>query len=216
MTREEVAAKIEEIGIFPGVRVNSGDHALFCTENLWGAGIPVAEITMTVPGGIDVIRTVAQGFPEMVVGAGTVLDVETAKRCLDAGARFITSTGMIHDVIEETLKASVVCIPGALTPSEVIACWKAGADFVKIFPAAAVGGDLYVRSLKLPLPEVKIIAAGGVTQQNAVHFIRAGASALGVGMELLPREAIMRRQSHRIHELSRRFLNIVKEARTSQ
>jgi 2-dehydro-3-deoxyphosphogluconate aldolase / (4S)-4-hydroxy-2-oxoglutarate aldolase len=216
MTREEAVARIEEIGIFPGVRVDSGDHALFCTQTLWGAGIPVAEITMTVPGGIEVIRTIAQGFPEMVVGAGTVLDVETAKRCLDAGARFITSTGMIPTVIEETLKANVVCIPGALTPTEVIACWKAGADFVKIFPAAALGGDLYVRSLKLPLPEVKIIAAGGVTMKNAVDFIRAGASALGLGMELLPREAIMRRQSHRIHELSRRFLGYVRDGRSSQ
>ena len=215
MTREEVAAKIEEIGIFPGIRVNSGDHALFCAENLWGAGIPVAEITMTVPGGVDVIRTVAQGFPEMVVGAGTVLDAETARRCLDAGARFITSTGVVPTVIEETLKANVVCIPGALTPTEVIACWKAGADFVKIFPAAALGGDLYVRSLKLPLPQVKIIAAGGVNMKNAVDFIRAGASSLGLGMELLPQEAIMRRQSHRIHELARRFLGYVREARTS-
>jgi 2-dehydro-3-deoxyphosphogluconate aldolase / (4S)-4-hydroxy-2-oxoglutarate aldolase len=216
MTREEAAAKIEEIGIFPGVRVSSGDHALFCTENLWGAGIPVAEITMTVPGGVDVIRTVAQGFPEMVIGAGTVLDVETAKRCLDAGARFITSTGSVPAVIEETLKANVVCIPGALTPTEVIACLQAGVDFVKIFPVAAVGGDLYLRSLKLPLPQVKIIAAGGVTMKNAADLIRAGASALGLGMELLPREAIMRRQSHRIHELSRRFLSFVKEGRTPQ
>jgi len=215
MTREEVAAKIEEIGIFPGIRVSSGDHALYCAEVLWGAGIPVAEITMTVPGGIDVIRTLAQGFPELVVGAGTVLDAETARRCLDAGARFITSTGMIHSVIEETLRANVVCIPGALTPTEVIACWKAGAEYVKIFPAASMGGDLYVRSLKLPLPLIKLIAAGGVNKQNAIDFIRAGASALGLGMELLPTEAILRRQSHRIHELSRRFLAFVKEGRTT-
>jgi 2-dehydro-3-deoxyphosphogluconate aldolase/(4S)-4-hydroxy-2-oxoglutarate aldolase len=216
MTREEAVVIIEETGIFPGVRVESGDHALFCTQTLWGAGIPVAEITMTVPGGVDVIRTIAAGFPEMVVGAGTVLDAETAKRCLDAGARFITSTGMVPAVIEETLKANVVCIPGALTPTEVIACFQAGADFVKIFPVAALGGDLYVRSLKLPLPQVKVIAAGGVTMKNAVDLMRAGVSALGLGMELLPREAIMRRQSHRIHELSRRFLSLVKEGRTPQ
>jgi 2-dehydro-3-deoxyphosphogluconate aldolase/(4S)-4-hydroxy-2-oxoglutarate aldolase len=214
MTREEASAIIEETGIFPGIRVDSGDHALFCTQTLWGAGIPVAEITMTVPGGVDVIRTIAEGFPEMVVGAGTVLDAETAKRCLDAGARFITSTGMIPAVIEETLKANVVCIPGALTPTEVIACLQAGADFVKIFPVAALGADLYVRSLKLPLPQVRVIAAGGVTMKNAVEFIRAGASALGLGMELLPSEAILRRQNHRIHELSRRFLSLVKEGRT--
>ncbi len=121
MKRQEVAALIEEIGIFPGIRVNSADHALYSAETLWGAGIPVAEITMTVPGGIDVIRTLAQGFPEMAVGAGTVLDTETAKRCIDAGASFITSTGLVASVIETTLDADVVCIPGALTPTEVIA-----------------------------------------------------------------------------------------------
>lgn len=214
MNREEVAATIEEIGIFPGIRVSSADHALFSAQTLWGGGIPVAEITMTVPGGVEVIRTLAQGFPEMVVGAGTVLDTETAKRCLGAGARFITSTGLIPSVVETTLQAGVLCIPGALTPTEVIACWKAGADYVKIFPAAALGGDLYIRSLKLPLPEVKLIAAGGVNRHNAVDMIRAGASALALGMELLPLDAILRRQSHRIHELSRRFLNLVKEART--
>jgi 2-dehydro-3-deoxyphosphogluconate aldolase/(4S)-4-hydroxy-2-oxoglutarate aldolase len=214
MNREEVAAQIEEIGIFPGIRVHSADHALYSAEILWGAGVPVAEITMTVPGGIEVIRTLAQGFPELVVGAGTVLDEETAKRCLDAGARFITSTGLVPAVIETTLKANVISIPGALTPTEVIACWKAGGDYVKIFPAASMGGDLYIRSLKVPLPQVKLIAAGGVNQQNAVNIIRAGASALGVGMELLPRDAILKRQSHRIHELARRFLALVKEART--
>jgi 2-dehydro-3-deoxyphosphogluconate aldolase/(4S)-4-hydroxy-2-oxoglutarate aldolase len=215
MTQEEVAAKIEEIGIFPVIRVNSGDHALYCAEVLWGAGIPVAEITMTIPGGVEVIRTLAQGFPELVVGAGTVLDTETAKRCLDAGARFITSTGMVPSVIEETVRANVVSIPGALTPTEVIHCLKAGADYIKIFPVASLGGDLYIRSLKLPLPQVKLIAAGGVNKGNAVDFIRAGASAISLGMELLPSEAILRRQSHRIHELARRFLALVREGRTT-
>jgi len=214
MEREEVKACIEEIGIFPGIRVNSADQALFSAEILWGAGIPVAEITMTTPGGIEAIRTLAQAFPEMAVGAGTVLDVETAMRCLDAGARFITSTGLVPEVIETTLKANVVSIPGALTPTEVIACWKAGADFVKIFPIAPLGADLYVRSLKLPLPQVKLIAAGGVNKQNAANLIRAGASALGVGMELLPRDAVLKRQDHRIHELARRFLGFVADARS--
>jgi 2-dehydro-3-deoxyphosphogluconate aldolase/(4S)-4-hydroxy-2-oxoglutarate aldolase len=215
MTRDEVAAKIEEIGIFPGIRVQSGDHALYCAEILWGAGIPVAEVTMTVPGGIEVIRTLANAFSDMVVGAGTVLDVETAQRCIEAGARFITSTGLVHSVVETTLRANIVSIPGALTPTEVIACAKAGADYVKIFPVAAVGGHLYVRSLKLPLPQVRLIAAGGVNHKNAADFIRAGASSLGVGMELIPRDAVLRRQNHRIHELARRFLALVHEARTT-
>ncbi len=213
MTRDEAAAKIEEIGIFPGIRVRSADHAMFCAQTLWGAGIPVVEITMTIPGAIEVIRTLANTFPDMVVGAGTVLDSETAQKCLDAGARFITSTGLVHPVIEIALRSGTVCIPGALTPTEVIACSKAGADYVKIFPVAAVGSHLYIRSLKLPLHDVKLIAAGGVSLKNAADFIRAGASSLGVGMELLPKDAILQRQSHRIHELARRFLALVHDSR---
>jgi 2-dehydro-3-deoxyphosphogluconate aldolase/(4S)-4-hydroxy-2-oxoglutarate aldolase len=169
---------------------------------------------MTVPGAIGVIRKLAQSFPEMIVGAGTVLDKESAERCLDAGAKFLTSTGLVPEVIDSALSRDVVAIPGALTPTEVIAAWKAGADLVKIYPAAPVGGDLYIRSLKVPLPQVKLIAAGGVNQQNATKFIIAGASALGVGVELLPRDAVQRRQDHRIQELARRFLNFVRDGRT--
>jgi 2-dehydro-3-deoxyphosphogluconate aldolase/(4S)-4-hydroxy-2-oxoglutarate aldolase len=214
MKREEVRTRIEEIGIFPGIRVKSADKAIYAAETLYQAGIPVAEITMTVPGAIGVIGKLAESFPDMVVGAGTVLDRETAKRCLEAGARFLTSTGLVPEVVEEALKANVVAIPGALTPTEVIAAWKAGADFVKIFPTAPVGGDRYIRSLKLPLPQVKLIAAGGVNQQTATGYIIAGASAIGVGGELLPPDALQRRQEHRIHELARRFLNFVKDGRT--
>jgi 2-dehydro-3-deoxyphosphogluconate aldolase/(4S)-4-hydroxy-2-oxoglutarate aldolase len=214
MNREEVVALIEEIGIFPGIRVKSADQAFYAAETLYHAGIPVAEITMTIPGGIKVIRELAQRYPEMVVGAGTVLGLETAERCLDAGARFLTSTGLVPEVVESALKRDVVAIPGALTPTEVIAAMKTGADFVKIFPVGPVGGDLYIRSLKLPLPEVKLIAAGGVNQQTATSFIVAGASALGVGMELIPRDALERHQNDRIHELARRFLSFVRNGRT--
>ena len=214
MKREAVSALIEEIGIFPGIRAKSGDQALYVAETLYHAGIPVAEITMTVPGGIEVIRKLAKEFPNMAVGAGTVLDEETAERCLDAGARFLTSTGFVPEVVACALKRDVVAIPGALTPTEVIAAMKTGADFVKIFPVGPVGGGLYIRSLKLPLPEVKLIAAGGVNQQTATSFIIAGASALGVGAELIPRDAVEKHQDHRIHELARRFLNFVKDGRT--
>lgn len=215
MTREEVKAHIEEIGIFPGIRVSSAEQALYAATTLYAAGIPIAEITMTVPGAIDVISELAQKLPDMVVGAGTVLDKETAERCLDAGARFLTSTGLVLEVLGAAHKRGVVAIPGALTPTEVIAAWKSGADYVKIYPAAAVGGDLYIRSLKVPLPQVSLIAAGGVNQQTATGFILAGATALGVGSELLPQEAIRRHQDHRIQELARRFLAFVKEARGS-
>lgn len=214
MERTAVRTRIEEIGVFPGIRVKTADQALYAAETLYHAGIPVAEITMTVPGAIGVIRKLAQSFPEMIVGAGTVLDKESAERCLDAGAKFLTSTGLVPEVIDSALSRDVVAIPGALTPTEVIAAWKAGADLVKIYPAAPVGGDLYIRSLKVPLPQVKLIAAGGVNQQNATKFIIAGASALGVGVELLPRDAVQRRQDHRIQELARRVLNFVRDGRT--
>jgi len=213
MTREEAKARIEEIGIVPGIRVGAADAALYGAETVYQAGIPVAEITMTVPGAVDVIRQLAQRYPDMIVGAGTVLDTETAQRCVDAGAKFLTSTGLVPEVIAFALKSNVLAIPGALTPTEVIAAWKFGADLVKIFPAAPMGGDQYIRSLKLPLPQVSLIAAGGVNQQTAVSYIRAGATALGVGMELLPRDAVNRRQDQRIHELARRFLGFVAEAR---
>jgi 2-dehydro-3-deoxyphosphogluconate aldolase/(4S)-4-hydroxy-2-oxoglutarate aldolase len=215
MTRDEVRACIEDIGIFPGIRVASADHALYAARTLYDAGIPLAEITMTVPGAINVISELAQRYPDMAIGAGTVLDQETAERCLDAGARFLTSTGLVPEVVGSAHRRGVVIIPGALTPTEVIAAWKAGADYIKIYPAAAMGGELYIRSLKLPLPQARLIAAGGVNQQTAVGYIQAGATALGVGSELLPTEAIRRRQDHRIHELARRFLAFVKEGRVT-
>jgi 2-dehydro-3-deoxyphosphogluconate aldolase/(4S)-4-hydroxy-2-oxoglutarate aldolase len=214
MERKAVRTRIEEIGIFPGIRVRTADQALYAAETLYHAGIPVAEITMTVPDAIEVIRKLAQSFPDMIVGAGTVLDKDTAERCLDAGARFLTSTGLVPEVIESALKRDIVAIPGALTPTEVIAAWKSGADFVKIYPSAPVGGDMYIRSLKVPLPQVKLIAAGGVNQLNATNFIIAGASSIGVGVELLPRDALQRRQDHRITELARRFLGFVSDGRT--
>ena len=145
--------------------------------------------------------------------AGTVLDAEMARRCLDAGARFITSPGLVPEVLEFTLKHDVVAIPGAMTPSEVITAWKAGADFVKIFPCSYLGGDQYIRTLKVPLPKVSLIASGGVNQLTAANFIYAGASSIGIGSELMPSKAIATRQSQWIHELARRFLETVRNAR---
>ncbi len=213
MTQDEIKTRIEEIGLLPGIRVKTAEQALYAAETLYRAGIPIAEVTMTVPGALGAIRTLAGDFPDMVVGAGTVLDEETAEQCLQAGARFLTSTGLVPEVIEKAHSAGVIAIPGALTPTEVIAASKSGADYVKVYPAAPIGGDLYIRSLKIPLPQVKLIAAGGVTQQNAADFIAAGATAIGVGIELLPHEAVQHQQDHRIQELARRFLGFVRNGR---
>jgi 2-dehydro-3-deoxyphosphogluconate aldolase / (4S)-4-hydroxy-2-oxoglutarate aldolase len=213
MNRNEIRARIEEVGIFPAVRVSSAELAHFAATSVYEAGIPVVEITLTVPGAVDVIDQLAKQYPDLIVGGGTVLDAEMAKRCLDAGARFLTSPGLVPEVVEFALRNNVVIIPGALTPSEVIAAWKAGVDFVKIFPCALVGGARYIRALKIPLPQIPLIASGGVDQLTARDFILAGASAIGIGAELMPREALQTRKKEWIHELARRFSAIVRNAR---
>jgi len=214
MTREEVKARITQAGILPGIRVDNAEDAFYAAETVYHAGITVAEITMTVPGALGVINRLTKKYPDFVVGAGTVLFAETAARCLDAGACFLTSTGFVKEVVDYALGREVVVFPGALTPTEVIAAWKTGADFVKVFPTGPVGGDLYIRSLKIPLPQVSLIAAGGVNQLTAAKFIRAGATAVGVGGELMPKDAIRLRQDHRIQELARRFQQFVAEGRS--
>lgn len=213
MTKTEVRARIEKVGIVPAVRVSSSDDAFFAAETVYHAGIPIAEITMTVPGAIEVIARLAKSFPEMIVGAGTVLDADTARRCVSAGAKFLTSPGLVLDVVEFAIHNSIVVFPGALTPTEVIAAWRSSADFVKVFPCSANGGHSYIRALKVPFPQIPMIATGGVNQLTAGDFILAGAAALGVGGELLPREAIRVRNQKQIRELARRYLGMVKDAR---
>jgi 2-dehydro-3-deoxyphosphogluconate aldolase/(4S)-4-hydroxy-2-oxoglutarate aldolase len=214
MTRKEVCARIEQVGIMPSIRTGSAELALFASETMYDATIPVVEITVTVPRAVEVISQLTCNYPDFIVGAGTVLDAETAQRCIDAGARFITSPGLVPDVMECTLRNDVVAIPGALTPSEVIGAWKGGADFVKVFPCAQMGGDQYIRALKVPMPQIPLIASGGVNQLTAASFIFAGASSIGVGSELIPKKALLARQDHWIHELARRFLEAVRNART--
>jgi len=214
VNKAEVCALIKNVGIIPGIRVSSYDEAHFAAEAVTLGGIPIVEITMTVKGAVELISHLVQHHPKMLVGAGTVLDVETARKCLDAGASFLTSTGLDLKVVEFAVKEEITVYPGALTPTEVITAWRAGADFVKVFPCAQVGGESYIRALKGPLPQVQMIAAGGVNQQTAANFILAGATAIGVGAELIPPEAIERRQAERIKELAHRFVGFVKDARS--
>lgn len=214
MNREEVRAKLQEIAIFPAARVSSADDARFAAQAVAHGGLPVIEITMTVPGAIEVIADLAKNSTDMIVGAGTVLDAETAQRCIDAGAQFITSPALRPAVIAQTQKNKVVIIPGALTPTEVLAAWDAGVDFVKIFPCCQVGGASYIRALKRPFPDIPLIAAGGVNQKTAEEFMLAGAVGLGIGSELISRMSIQQRQPKRIQELARRYVAMVKAART--
>src|SRR5215469_77314 len=202
MKSEDVCTRIKEVGIIPAVRVSSSDDAHFAVEAVAQGGIPIVEITLTLPGAVELIAHLTQHHVKTLVGAGTVLDVETAKRCMDAGASFLTSPAYDPNVGEFGLKQKLTVLPGALSPTEVVNAWRNGCHFVKVFPCAQVGGEKYIRSLKTALPQIPLIAAGGVNQQTAAGFIVAGATAIGVGTELIPAESIARRQPKRIQELA--------------
>jgi 2-dehydro-3-deoxyphosphogluconate aldolase/(4S)-4-hydroxy-2-oxoglutarate aldolase len=214
MKKAEVCALIKEIGIVPAIRMSSAEDAHFAAESITSGGVPIVEITMTVAGAIDLISHLVRYHPKMLVGAGTIMDTEMARQCVEAGASFLTSPGFDLTLIEFAAKKDVAVLGGALTPTEVITAWRAGSDFVKVFPCAQVGGDSYIKALKAPLPQIPLIAAGGVNQQTAGNFILAGATAIGVGAELIPTEAIERRQAARIRELAQRFVGFVKDARS--
>ena len=213
MTKEQVSDLIKTVGIIPAIRVSSSDDAHFAIEAVARGGIPIVEITMTVPGAVDVISHVVRFHPKVLVGAGTVLKIETAQQCVDAGAGFITAPGFNSKIVEFAAKRNIAVLPGALTPTEVIEAWEAGADFVKVFPCSQFGGNGYIKALNTALPQIPLVAAGGVNQRTAREFILAGASAIGVGTDLIPHDAIERKQSDRIQELAHRFLGSVKEAR---
>ncbi|MGA2594577.1 MAG: bifunctional 4-hydroxy-2-oxoglutarate aldolase/2-dehydro-3-deoxy-phosphogluconate aldolase [Bryobacteraceae bacterium] len=213
MKKDDVCALIKEVAIIPAIRVSSGADAHFAAEAVTRGGIPIVEITMTVPGAVELISHLARHDPKTIVGAGTVLDTDTARRCLDAGASFLTAPEFFLEVVQFAAKENVAVLPGVLTPTEVAAAWRAGADFVKVYPCAQMGGDKYIKALHTALPQIPLVAAGGVNQQTAANFIISGATAIGIGTELIPTEAIARRQPERIRELALRFVGFVKEAR---
>src|ERR1700733_12367372 len=213
MDKETVRSTINDVGILQAIRVSSAENARFAAETVAQAGIPIVEITTTTPGAIEVIADLVRNLPHVIVGAGTILDGEPTRPCLKAGALFLTSPGLDPEIVHFARKENVLMMAGALTPTEIGAAYKAGSDFVKVFPCAQVGGDGYIRALKAPFPQIPLIAAGGVNQQTAAAFILAGASAVGVGGDLIPRSAIELRQPERIRELARRFLALVRTAR---
>jgi 2-dehydro-3-deoxyphosphogluconate aldolase/(4S)-4-hydroxy-2-oxoglutarate aldolase len=213
--KAEVIRTIREIGIIPVVRAQSAEEAMKAIDAIRAGGISILEITMTVPGAVGVIEEVSRRYgSEALVGAGTVLDGETARACILAGAQFVVSPSLNLETIEVCRRYGVAVMPGALSPTEVVQAWSAGADFVKVFPAGAVGGASYIKSLKAPLPQIELVPTGGVSLKTAADFIRAGASALGVGADLVDLKAIREGQQELITERAREFVRIVQEART--
>src|SRR5262249_5290973 len=214
MNKSAVMLRIKEIGIIPVVRAESSEIALRAVEAIAEGGVPIVEITMTVPGAIAIIEQVsARDGTHVIGGAGKVLDQETARLCILAGAQFVVSPTFDPSTISTCRRDDVAAIPGALTPTEGITTWTAGAGCVKIFPANAVGGPGYLRSLKAPLPQIELVPTGGVTLDTAAEFIKAGAMALGIGSDLVDTRVLKDGGDKVVAERARQFIDKVKSAR---
>ena len=214
MNKAEVIKQIKDVGLIPVVRATSADEAMRAIDAIREGGVSVLEITMTVPGAVGVIEQLTKKYgSDVLVGAGTVLDAETARACMLSGAQFIVSPALNMETIECCRRYGVAVMPGAMTPTEVVQAWTAGADLVKVFPAGALGGASYLKALKAPLPHIELVPTGGVSLKTAADFIKAGASALGVGADLVDLKAIRDGQAALITERAKQFVQIVREAR---
>jgi 2-dehydro-3-deoxyphosphogluconate aldolase/(4S)-4-hydroxy-2-oxoglutarate aldolase len=214
MKKEEVLRRIQEIGLLPVLRANSVDQALALAAAIEAGGVTALEVTMTVPGALEVIRQlVRETNGRILIGAGTVLDPETARACMLAGAEFIVSPSLNLKTIEICRRYSVPVMPGALTPTEVVTAWEAGADVVKVFPCSALGGASYLKALKGPLPQIELIPTGGVSLATAAEFLAAGAFALGVGSDLVNLKAIADGKPELITLAAREYMTIIRSFR---
>jgi 2-dehydro-3-deoxyphosphogluconate aldolase / (4S)-4-hydroxy-2-oxoglutarate aldolase len=214
--KQGVRDRIAEIGVVPVVRASSPREAVLAGEAVCEGGIPIIEITMTVPGALEVIRELERSSASgVLIGAGTVLDVEMARRCIDAGAQFLVSPGLNVPLVEFAVQEGIFVMAGALTPTEIITAWKAGSEFVKVFPCGQVGGAKYIKALKGPLPQIPLVPTGGINFATAAEFIEAGAAALGIGGELVEATALKSGNRDIIVENAQKFLAIVKQTRAS-
>lgn len=214
MQSQDILRAITDIGIVPVVRTNSAESAVRAIEAIYRGGIRAAEITMTVPGAIRALEKVADEYGDRIVlGAGTVLDPETARACMLAGANFFVTPSLNVRTIEMAKRYSKVICPGALTPTEVVTAWQAGADVIKIFPADSVGGAKYIKALKGPLPHIEMIPTGGVSVSTCGDFLKAGACAVAVGGELVNAKLIADHNYEEIEKRARHFVEAVRSAR---
>src|ERR1700744_3864264 len=215
MRKEEVLAELRNIGLVPVLRAASVEKALALASAIADGGVTVLEITMTVPGAIEVMKRLAEQRPDILIGAGTVLDAETARMCMLEGAQFVVSPALNLQTIEMCHRYSIPVLPGALTPTEVVTAWQAGADVVKVCPASALGGAKYLKSLKAPLPQVEMIPTGGVSLATAREFLEVGSFALGVGADLVAIKDFAAGEPEKITEIAKKYLEIVREFRKS-
>ncbi len=214
MSKKSILSRIVEIGVVPVVRTSSAEAAIKSIEAIHRGGILAAEITMTVPGAVKALEKIADQFGDKIIlGAGTVLDPETARICMLAGAQFFVTPCLSLATIEMAKRYSIAIFPGALTPTEVLAAWQAGADAVKVFPCGAVGGAKYIKALKGPLPQVEMIPTGGVNLETAGDFLKAGACAVAVGGELIDAQSIKDGKYQVFEERAKQYLAAVKKAR---
>jgi len=212
-TKRTILDKMQQVGLMPVVRASSPAQAVRLARAIAAGGVTVLEVTMTVPGAIEALRTLVKENPELLIGAGTVLDPETARTCILEGAQFIVSPGTNVRTIEMCNRYTVPSLPGALTPTEVITAWEAGADVVKIFPASAMGGAKYIKSLKAPLPQIEMIPTGGVSLSSAKEFLEVGSFALGVGADLADTKAIDEGRDADVTATARKYMEIIAEFR---
>ena len=217
MTKAEILKRVLATGIVPVVRAPSAEVALQVVDAIRAGGVDIIELTMTVPGAPKVIEQLVRRYgSDVVVGAGTVLDADTARTCISAGAQFIVSPAIDEGTIELCRAEGIAVMPGALTPTEVVRAWKAGADVVKVFPCGAVGGASYIRALKAPLPQIELMPTGGVSLKTAAEFIQAGACALGAGADLVDLVAIKEGKAELVTAKARKYVEAIKLARSGQ
>jgi 2-dehydro-3-deoxyphosphogluconate aldolase/(4S)-4-hydroxy-2-oxoglutarate aldolase len=215
MVKSEILKRIKATGIVPVVRAPSADEAIRLVEAIREGGIDIIELTMTVPGAPAVIEQLARRYDgQVVIGAGTVLDRDAAETCIGKGATFIVSPALDEGTIEFCKKQGVAVMPGALTPTEVVRAWRAGADVVKVFPCSAVGGASYIRALKAPLPQIDLMPTGGVSLKTIVEFIQAGACALGAGADLADLAAVREGRPEAVTEKARKYVEAIQLARS--